>query len=367
MLASQQGSVQQTPIGSGWVALTSLQLVIALGLFALDILTPFGVADGIAYSTLIVLCLWSPDRRVSLIWTLFSILLIFGGWFFSQDPPALSLVSRLLSAGTVVLIWALVRSRTRDIEALQTRELESRQASASKTAFLANMSHELRTPLNAIMGFSDLMRMNITISEEKRREYLSDIHRSAQHLLAIIADVLDLVKMGAGQLRLKEKTFSLNALVAEVAQLNSILAANRHLDVSIDAAQLPDLRADERLVKQIILNLLSNAMKFTKAGGRIVLSTGLTKGKLWFAVSDTGIGIPKDTIPQLGRPFHRAGSALTNAISGTGLGLALCCQFMEAHGGALQIDSVENKGTTITVTFPLERTVDLPSVAAVAA
>jgi signal transduction histidine kinase len=167
MLASQQASVQHVPIGSGWVALTSIQLAIALGLFALDILTPFGVADGISYSTVIVLCLWSPDRRVSLIWTLLSLLLIFGGWFFSQDPPALSLVSRLLSAGTIVLIWALVGSRSRDIEALQIREIESRQASESKTAFLANISHELRTPLNAIMGFSELMRTNITISARK--------------------------------------------------------------------------------------------------------------------------------------------------------------------------------------------------------
>ena len=335
--------------------LSIVQLGVASGLFVLDILFPSGTADGIGYCAILVLCLWNPKRWYVLLWMAIAITLVIGGGIVSGDDgmggPAL--INRMLAIATIMTVGLLVRAQAGLIVALRRSELEARQASEAKSAFLANMSHELRTPLNAIIGFSDLLSTNsVRIAENKRTEYVHDIHTSANHLLSLINDILDLARIGAGRFELHEEIFSADELVVEALRMTSIAAKQKQLIVDANIApHLPHLRADRRLVKQVLINLLANAVKFTNRGG-IAIEVGLSDAGLRFAVSDTGIGIPAAAIADIGRPFARAANAATHAVSGTGLGLALCREYMEMHGGTLKIRSVEGKGTTVEIAFP---------------
>ncbi len=352
------GGTGKGRIKRGRMKLSIVQLGLASGLFVLDILFPSGTADGIGYSAVLVLCLWNPKRWYVLLWMAIAIALVIGGGIVSGDDgmggPAL--INRTLAIATIMTVGLLVRAQTGLIVALRRSELEARQASEAKSAFLANMSHELRTPLNAIIGFSDLLSTNsVRIAENKRAEYVHDIHTSANHLLSLINDILDLVRIGAGRLEMHEEIFSADELVVEALRMTSIAAKQKQLIVDANIApHLPHLRADRRLVKQVLINLLANAVKFTKDRGGIAIEVGLSDAGLRFAVSDTGIGIPAADI---GRPFARAANAATHAVSGTGLGLALCREYMEMHGGTLKIRSVEGKGTTVEIAFPNIRVV----------
>jgi signal transduction histidine kinase len=341
------------------LTVAALQFAIASGLFLLDILSPAGVAEGVGYSTVLVLCLWNPKRWYALSWFLTAVALVLAGGILS-GPAALSgpsLINRALGIMSISVVWLLVRSWMKVIEALKTSEIEARQASEAKSAFLANMSHELRTPLNAIIGFSDLLSTGtIRITEKKRGEYVRDIHSSANHLLSLINDVLDLARIGAGRFELNEETFSVDEIVVETLRMTSVSAKQKHLTVDANiAAHLPRLHADRRLVKQMLLNLLANAVKFTPELGRVAVEVNPTGAGLRFAISDTGIGIPQADIADLGQPFARAGNATARAVNGTGLGLALCREYMDMHGGTLKIRSVEGLGTTVEIVFPPAR------------
>jgi PAS domain S-box-containing protein len=227
-------------------------------------------------------------------------------------------------------------------------------ASQHKSEFLANMSHELRTPLNAIIGFSEVLieRMFGEIND-KQVEYLSDILESGRHLLSLINDILDLSKIEAGRMELQPTEFDLPTaientliLVRERAQRHGVALGHLH-DEGVGM-----IRADERKVKQVLLNLLSNALKFTPEGGRIDLRSGLHDGEVQISVTDTGVGIAPEDQAAVFEEFRQVGAA-AKKVEGTGLGLAISKKIIELHGGRIQVQSQVGAGSTFTFTLPL--------------
>ncbi len=240
----------------------------------------------------------------------------------------------------------------------KTRAEEANQA---KSKFLANMSHELRTPLNAIIGFSEIMESGMfgPLGAGKYTEYSRDIRESGEYLLDVINDILDMSKIEAGGIRLTPETVELEPVLADCLRVVSTRAGEKRL--ALNEFVDPDLHldADRRAVKQIALNLLSNAVKFTPDGGAVTVHGRLRGGKITIAIADNGIGIPKDALRKLGRPFEQVESQLTKRHQGSGLGLAIAKSLAEMHGGAMHIRSELGKGTLVVVRLPLEAQINL--------
>jgi signal transduction histidine kinase len=249
------------------------------------------------------------------------------------------------------------RVAARTAEAVMARDLAER-ANEVKSMFLANVSHELRTPLNAIIGFSELMvgEMMGPLGNDKYRSYARDIHDSGSHLLAVINDILDLSKAEAGKLELEESWFPVHGVVASACRLlrQRTAAAELRLVVNVPA-DASMLHADERKLKQVLLNLLANAIKFTKPGGRVELTVAMSSAGIVFAVEDTGIGIPAAYLDRVLLPFVQVDNSLSRPHQGTGLGLPLVKAIAELHGGRLEIESREGIGTTASVLLPPAR------------
>ena len=245
------------------------------------------------------------------------------------------------------------RADQRLSEALRAAEI----ANHSKSQFLANMSHELRTPLNAIIGFSEMIREEMfgPVGAPEYSEYIGDIHSSGRHLLALINDILDISKIEAGQFELDETWIDLATSAAWSTDLVRHRAHENHvtLKVEIDDA-LERAFVDERAIKQILLNLLSNATKFTPAGGTVTLSMhpDPASGDLRIAVCDTGIGIEPHLISKVMEPFGQAEGPMARSFGGTGLGLPITKSLTELHGGTLALDSTPGEGTCVTITLP---------------
>lgn len=231
-------------------------------------------------------------------------------------------------------------------------------ANQAKSTFLANMSHELRTPLNAIIGFSEMMIKETfgTLANEKYKEYLGDIHLSARHLLEIINEVLDMSKIEAGRAQLDEELFDVSQMVSAVSRMMASRAFSAGLKIVEDIdPHLPPLYADPRLIRQVLINLVGNAVKYSNEGGTIGIRAYMTKyNTLHIVVSDQGIGIPKDRIAEALEPFGQV-SKPSDSRGGTGLGLPLAKAMTELHGGSLSLESEAGRGTIVTVEFPEER------------
>ena len=244
---------------------------------------------------------------------------------------------------------------------LATALADAEAANRAKSSFLALMSHELRTPLNAIIGFSEVLASELfgPHGVARYREYSADIHGAGKHLLALINDILDLSKFEAGKMDLHCEPFDVDELFRDCLRMIAVRAQESGIDVMLDiAGGLPQLDADPRRVKQILLNLLSNAIKFTPAGGHIRLGAVMaTDGGLCLSVTDSGIGMTADQIPQALEPFRQIDSPLSRTQEGTGLGLSLVKALTEQHDGDLAIESAPNRGTSVRVHFPAERTV----------
>lgn len=250
---------------------------------------------------------------------------------------------------------ALEKRRVED-ELVRSRiaEQSAEAANRVKSEFLAHMSHELRTPLNAIIGFSDMMLQGIFGPLEKRYgEYVSDINKSGLHLLEVISDILDMSKIEAGKFELHTENVDLVALIGDCTALIRFAAEERQILLTTHVpAGGASLAADRRALKKILINLLSNAVRFTPKGGEILLSVRTGADILEIAVRDTGRGIPEAAIERLGRPFERVVNNPHVAHEGTGLGLALVHGLARLHGGTMRIDSTEHVGTEVTVTLP---------------
>jgi PAS domain S-box-containing protein len=233
-------------------------------------------------------------------------------------------------------------------------------ANRTKTEFLANMSHELRTPLNAIIGFAEVIRDELfgPVGQMKYADYAKDIHSSGRHLLDLINDILDLSKLEAGKLELRESEVSIRSVVEECLTLIRDRAEKSNVMLISDLEpRLPRLMCDERALKQVVLNFLSNAVKFTPARGEVTLRACRTADGIAISIKDTGIGMSNADITVALSAFGQVDSKLARRHQGTGLGLPITKSLIELHGGTLTIESAPKIGTTMTATFPRSRVV----------
>ncbi|HEV2672957.1 MAG TPA: ATP-binding protein [Aliidongia sp.] len=269
---------------------------------------------------------------------------------------------RFVGIGSVLDILRLqvAESRQRGLE-LEAARAEAVRADAAKSQFLAHMSHELRTPLNAVIGFADIIQSEMFGTGEaawkRYKDYAGDIGASGRFLLEVINDILDLSKAAAGKAELREDRVSVATLLIGVDRFFRERArdAGLALDMRIPDQDI-ELWADETKLKQVALNLVSNAVKFTPAGGRINVSMALqADGQLRLTVADTGIGIAESDLARIFEPFIQLDSSLSRRHAGTGLGLPLARSFVELHGGTLDVASRPNAGTTVTVLLPSSR------------
>ncbi len=250
-----------------------------------------------------------------------------------------------------------LEATARDLEAALS---EAASASQAKSQFLAAMSHELRTPLNAIIGFAEILAQEMfgPLGSSRYRDYAGTIQSSGKHLLGLINDILDFSKLDAGALELDEQTIHLTAIVRESNKMLATQASEAQVSMHEDLdPNLPGLLADPRRVRQIVLNLLANAVKFTPAEGEVRVSTYRTEAGIALAVSDTGIGIAATDIPKALERFGQVDNRLARKYEGTGLGLPLSKRLAELHGGTLELESEVGQGATVTVTFPTYRLV----------
>jgi len=238
---------------------------------------------------------------------------------------------------------------------------EAHEANKAKSSFIANMSHELRTPLNAILGFSQLLeqKKDLNLTDERQLDYARDIQMSANHLLEVINDMLDLSKIESGKIKLADDMVYMNILFEDVLTLMATMIADHKIAVSSRVEdQLPALTADSRSLSQMIINLLSNAIKFTSEGGRIFLTAEHAgDGGIVVTVEDNGIGMNPATLTRVMKPFEQGEVVYSRQHGGTGLGLPLVKSLIGLHGGNIHIESEQDKGTRVSLFFPKSRNV----------
>jgi len=257
-------------------------------------------------------------------------------------------------------VGADVTERHRAIEAMRAARDAAELANRSKSEFLANVSHELRTPLNAIIGFSQIILDGLfgEIPQAQYRDYIGDIRSSGEHLLQVINDILDIAKIEAGRIELRESEVDLEEILQTSVRLVRERAAEGKLALAVEIPpDMPLVRADAQRMKQILLNLLSNAVKFTRPGGDIHIVVAQETDGIAISVTDTGIGIKPSDIPKALAPFSQIDSRLNRSYQGTGLGLPLAKAFTEFHGGTLTLESEVGKGTCVTIHLPASRIV----------
>ena len=239
---------------------------------------------------------------------------------------------------------------------LTEEKSRAENAANSKSAFLANMSHELRTPLNAINGFSEILANELygSLGDPRYKGYAQDILASGQHLLDMINDILDMAKIEAGKMTINPQPIDPVDPVDAAVRMIRRKASDKDIEIVLDVQPgLPEIDADHRAIRQMVLNLVSNAIKFTNGGGKITVAVQQYGPDIKVSVTDTGIGIPATDLPRLSQPFEQATGSRDRNYEGTGLGLALTKSFAEMHGGSMTISSIEGEGTTVAFTLPI--------------
>ena len=260
------------------------------------------------------------------------------------------------AAAEVVAVMRDVTDRKVQEQALDLARSAAEQADAAKTRFLATMSHELRTPLNAIIGFSEMLVQEqvLMLDPACRREYAQLINDSGLHLLAVVNGILDLSKMESGNFEIAPEPFAPRTALVACCNLLALKARDNGIDLVVSAPQdLPDLNGDPRAFRQIALNLVSNAIKFTERGGQVTVAAGVDGSHLVLRVTDTGVGIAADDLKRIGAPFFQAGTPYQRRHEGTGLGLSIVKSLVALHAGQLTVQSRLDEGTTVTVVLPL--------------
>ena len=256
----------------------------------------------------------------------------------------------------VVAVMRDVTERKLQEQALEQARSAAEAADAAKTRFLATMSHELRTPLNAIIGFSEMIaqEQSLMLGAAQRKEYAELINDSGQHLLSVVNGILDMSKMESGNFELTPEPFAPRAALINCCNLLALRARENGVDLSADVPQdLPIVTGDPRAFKQIVLNLVSNAIKFTEHGGRVKVSAGVEGARLLLRIMDTGVGIAADDLKRIGDPFFQAGKTYQRRHEGTGLGLSIVKSLVNLHSGEMSIESKIDEGTTVTIALPI--------------
>ena len=263
----------------------------------------------------------------------------------------------------VVAVMRDVTDRKIQEQALDLARTAAEQADASKTRFLATMSHELRTPLNAVIGFSEMIVQEdvLMVTAARRKEYAQLINDSGQHLLSVVNGILDMSKMESGNFEISPEPFAPRAALLNCCNLLALKARDNAIDlVSRAPEDLPDMTGDPRAFKQIVLNLVSNAIKFTERGGRVTVSASVEGSRLMLRVTDNGVGIAADDLKRIGDPFFQAGKTYQRRHEGTGLGLSIVKSLVELHAGEIIVQSKIDEGTTVSVALPLTFTPPAP-------
>jgi cell cycle sensor histidine kinase DivJ len=256
----------------------------------------------------------------------------------------------------VVAVMRDITDRKVQEQALGLARTAAEQADATKSRFLATMSHELRTPLNAIIGFSEMIVQedDLMLTAARRKEYAQLINDSGQHLLSVVNGILDMSKMESGNFEISPEPFMPRAAVLNCCNLLALKARESGIDLVTRANDdLPAMTGDSRAFKQIVLNLVSNAIKFTERGGTVTVSAAVEGSRMVLRVSDTGVGIAADDLKRIGDPFFQAGKTYQRRHEGTGLGLSIVKSLVGLHSGEMTVQSKIDEGTTVTVALPL--------------
>lgn len=273
-----------------------------------------------------------------------------------------SVITMLEHTTTKEILIAELETEKSISEAARSR---AEEANMAKSRFLATMSHELRTPLNAILGFSEIMRDELMgpIENKNYKEYVGDIHNSGSHLLKLINEILDISRIEAGKHELKEEKVKLISVVDEACHMINIKAKQKNVTLTTKYEEdMPTIWVDERAIRQITLNLVSNALKFTPTGGEITVKVGWTaKGGQYISIKDTGPGIPEDEIPIVLSSFGQGTIAINNAEQGTGLGLTIVQALLQMHQGSFDLKSKLREGTEAIAYLPKDRVSSQPA------
>ncbi len=283
--------------------------------------------------------------------------IIGAGWILMISVAGSILLKRQVNARTRELREVNSEMESRIIE--RTAELaeaveKAKTADRLKSAFLATMSHELRTPLNSIIGFTGILLQELAgpLNDEQKKQ-LGMVQKSSRHLLDLINDILDISKIEAGELPLSISSFSLRQSIGKVTDLVLPLAARKGLTLETEISDdVADITTDQRRLEQVVLNLLNNAVKFTETGG-ILLSCRVDNGYYLVAVSDSGMGIPRDELKGIFKPFYQIDSGTTRKQEGTGLGLSICDKLITKMGGTIIVESEPGKGSTFSIRLPM--------------
>ena len=277
-------------------------------------------------------------------------------WVEMRCRPLEQALETTSSEVEVVAVMRDVTDRKNQEHALDLARTAAEQADAAKTRFLATMSHELRTPLNAIIGFSEMIVQEdaLMLDAARRKEYAQLINDSGQHLLSVVNGILDMSKMETGNFEISPEPFAPRAALINCCNLLALKARENAIELVTRAPEnLPVMTGDPRAFKQIALNLVSNAIKFTERGGSVTVSASVEGSRLMLRVADTGVGIAADDLKRIGDPFFQAGKTYQRRHEGTGLGLSIVKSLVGLHGGEMNVQSRVDEGTTVTVALPL--------------
>jgi cell cycle sensor histidine kinase DivJ len=257
----------------------------------------------------------------------------------------------------VVAVLRDITLRKQEGQAIELARAEAERANAAKSRFLATMSHELRTPLNAVIGFSEMLcnESALMIDASRRREYAQLINESGRHLLSVVNGILDMSKIETGNFAITPEPFSPRQAIEDCCGLLALKARESGIElITVLAGELPDIVADKRALNQIMLNLVSNAVKFTDRGGRITVNVRHEGATFAVSVADTGVGIDSEDMARIGDPFFQARSSYDRRHDGTGLGLSIVKGLVALHGGEVEIASRIGEGTSVTIRLPVD-------------